>query len=46
MTDAGPQFGMPGYEINVLYIAGLAALVLFGRSELSVDKWIDGKKES
>lgn len=45
MTDAGPQFGMPGYEINVLYIAGLAALALFGRSELSVDKWIAGKKK-
>ena len=28
MTDAGPVFGMPGYEVNLLYIAGLLALFL------------------
>jgi putative oxidoreductase len=38
MTDAGPQFGMPGYEVNLLYIAGLAALVLGGAGALSVDQ--------
>ena len=45
MTEAGPQFGMPGYEVNVLYIAGLAALVLLGRSQLSVDQWIVTERE-
>lgn len=38
MTDAGPQFGMPGYEVNLLYIAGLAVLVLGGAGALSVDQ--------
>ena len=37
MTDAGPVFGMPGYEVNLLYIAGLLALFLRGPSHLSVD---------
>jgi len=45
MTDAGPQFGMPGYEVNVLYIAGLAALALLGRSPVSVDQLIATKRE-
>lgn len=31
MTDAGPQFGMPGDEVNVLYIDGIEfALVVYG----------------
>lgn len=37
MTDAGPTFGMPGIEVNLLYIAGLLALVLGGPGPLSVD---------
>ena len=28
LTPEGPQFGPPGYEINLLYIAGLVALIL------------------
>ena len=38
MTEAGPQFGMPGYEVNLLYIAGLLALCLRGPTHLSVDQ--------
>ena len=38
MTDAGPVFGLPGYEVNLLYIAGLLALLLRGPSHLSVDE--------
>ncbi len=38
MTDAGPQFGMPGYEVNLLYIAGLLALFLRGPTHMSVDQ--------
>ena len=38
MTDAGPQFGMPGYEVSLLYIAGLLALILAGPSHLSIDQ--------
>ena len=37
LTPDGPQFGPPGYEINLLYIAGLAALILSGAGPLSID---------
>ena len=30
LTAAGPQFGPPGFEVNLLYIAGLLAIVLGG----------------
>ena len=30
VTAAGAQFGPPGYEVNLLYLACLAALVLGG----------------
>jgi hypothetical protein len=39
MSGAGPQFGMPGYEVNLLYIAGLASLVLSGGGAWSVDEY-------
>ena len=39
VTSAGPQFGMPGYEFNLLYIAILAALVLGGAGAWSLDRW-------
>ena len=44
MTEAGPQFGMPGYEVNLLYIAGLLALFLRGPTHLSVDQKLAEKK--
>ncbi len=37
MTEAGPIFGMPGYEVNLLYLAGLATLILGGAGAFSVD---------
>ena len=37
LTSEGPQFGPPGYEINLLYIAGLVALILGGSGPLSID---------
>src|SRR4030095_16522715 len=37
LTSAGPQFGPPGYEINLLYIAGLVVLILGGPGPLSID---------
>src|SRR5262245_7885307 len=37
VTSEGPQFGPPGYEVNLLYLACLAALVLGGAGPLSVD---------
>ena len=37
LTPEGPQLGPPGYEINLLYIAGLVALILGGAGALSID---------
>jgi putative oxidoreductase len=37
LTPEGPQLGPPGYEINLLYIAGLLALILGGAGPLSID---------
>ena len=37
LTPQGPQLGPPGYEINLLYIAGLVALILAGSGPLSID---------
>src|ERR1700752_1328620 len=37
LTPDGPQFGPPGYEINLLSIAGLLVLVLAGSGPLSID---------
>jgi putative oxidoreductase len=38
VTAAGPQFGPPGYETDLLYLAALAALVLGGPGPLAVDR--------
>jgi putative oxidoreductase len=37
VTAAGAQFGQPGYETDVLYLACLAALVLGGSGPLAVE---------
>jgi len=37
VTAAGAQFGPPGYEANLLYLACLAALVLGGSGPLAID---------
>jgi putative oxidoreductase len=39
LTPEGPQFGPPGYEVNLLYIAALIALMLGGAGACSVDHW-------
>lgn len=40
LTQSGPQFGPPGYEINLLYMAGIVAIVLGGGAGAwSVDRW-------
>jgi putative oxidoreductase len=38
LTVEGPQFSPPGYEVNLLYIAGLLALILGGAGALSIDR--------
>lgn len=40
LAPQGPLFGPPGYEINLLYIAGLISLVITGPGVLSVDAWL------
>jgi putative oxidoreductase len=40
LTADGPQFGPPGYEVNLLYLAGLLALIVAGAGPCSVDGWL------
>jgi putative oxidoreductase len=37
VTAAGPQFGPPGYETNLLYLAALVTLALGGSGPLALD---------
>ena len=37
LTPNGPKLGPPGYEINLLYIACLVALILVGTGPWSID---------
>jgi putative oxidoreductase len=37
VTAVGPQFGQPGYELDLLYLACLAALALGGSGPFAVD---------
>ena len=39
LTASGPLFGPPGYEVNLLYIAGLISLALTGAGNLSIDSY-------
>jgi putative oxidoreductase len=41
VTAAGPQFGPVGYEVNLLYLACLAALVLGGPGPFALDALIE-----
>lgn len=44
MTESGPTFGMPGYEVNLLYIAGFLAIALGGAGALSVDRMLKRRR--
>jgi putative oxidoreductase len=44
VTAAGPQFGPPGYECNLLYLACLAALVLGGPGPMAIDRAIQRRR--
>ena len=47
LTEEGPVFGPPGYEINLLYIAGLLNLLLTGSGVLSLDAlWVRAKRRN
>ena len=45
VTGTGAEFGPIGYELNLLYIAGLLTLALGGSSPLSVDRWLEARRE-
>jgi putative oxidoreductase len=45
VTDGRAQFGPPGYETALLYLACLAALVLGGPGPLSIDSFIARRKD-
>jgi putative oxidoreductase len=46
VTAAGPQFGPPGYETNLLYLAALATLVLAGSGPFALDSWLASFRRS
>jgi len=46
VTAAGPQFGPPGYETDLLYIAALATLVLGGSGPFTLDERLPGLRRS
>ena len=43
VTSGRAQFGPPGYEVDLLYIACLVALVIGGSGPIAIDRYI-GKK--
>jgi putative oxidoreductase len=45
VTPAGAQFGPPGFETDLLYLACLAALVLGGSGPLSIDGLLAKRRE-
>jgi putative oxidoreductase len=45
LTQSGPKFGPPGYEVNLLYIAGLVSLILGGAGAMSVDRLLSRNGE-
>lgn len=46
ITSAGAQFGPPGFETDLLYLAGLASLVIGGSGPFSMDRFLAGRLSS
>jgi len=44
LTPQGPLFGPPGYEINIIYIAGLITLIITGAGMFSLDALFTNNK--
>jgi putative oxidoreductase len=44
ITANGAQFGPPGYEVDLLYLACLLTLVIGGAGPWAVDNWIKRKR--
>jgi putative oxidoreductase len=45
LTVDGPQFGPPGIEVNLLYIACLLALILGGAGPFSIDRLLARRQQ-
>ena len=45
VTEAGIKFGTVGYEILLLYLAGLVALLLGGPGALSLERWLEWRRD-
>ena len=41
---AGAHFGQPGYETDLLYVAGLLALCAGGTGPFSLDRWLKKRR--
>jgi len=46
LTANGPIFGPPGYEVNLLYIAGLISIILTDAGIFSIDSLIAHRKKT
>src|SRR6266446_2755215 len=46
VTAAGAHFGQPGYETDLLYLAGLAALVLGGSGPSALDQLVRRSRDT
>jgi putative oxidoreductase len=44
LSGAGAEFGPPGYELNLLYLVGIATLALAGPGPFSIDRWLESRK--
>jgi len=44
VTAAGAEFGKPGYELNLMYLAGLLTLALGGSGAASLDHYLEGRR--
>jgi len=45
LTSAGAEFGPAGYELNLVYLAGIATLALGGPGPLSLDRFRLNRKQ-
>jgi len=43
---SGAHFGQPGYETDLLYVAGLLALCIAGAGPLSIDEWLNRRRQA
>ena len=46
VSESGTKFGPVGYEIILLYLAGLTTLVLGGSGPFSIDHWLSRRSRS